>query len=90
MTPSIIAPDMPTLIADNNGDPLSRSYHKLSMARALEVVQEVTEALAAAHRVGIIHRDIKPGNILVGTRDGRPHAMVVDFGIPNRPVLVWP
>jgi eukaryotic-like serine/threonine-protein kinase len=46
-------------------------------ARAGAIALEVVAALEAAHRLGVIHRDIKPGNILIGT-DG---AKVADFGI---------
>ena len=50
----------------------------LSLERARTVVREVLSALAAAHGAGIIHRDIKPGNVLL-TEDG--HVKVSDFGI---------
>jgi len=50
----------------------------LPAEKALELAQEVASALAHAHDSGIIHRDIKPLNILL-TRDG--HVKVVDFGI---------
>jgi len=43
-----------------------------------QVAREVLGALAAAHAVGLVHRDVKPGNILV-TADGR--AKIADFGI---------
>jgi serine/threonine-protein kinase len=49
----------------------------LPMGEALGILSEVADALACAHREGIIHRDIKPENILLG----QGHAMVVDFGI---------
>jgi len=44
---------------------------------ALRLAREVAEALAYAHRRGIIHRDIKPANIMLG----EGHALVADFGI---------
>ncbi len=46
--------------------------------RALEIVAQISSALAAAHRAGIIHRDIKPENIIV-SRDNR--TKVLDFGL---------
>ncbi len=49
----------------------------LPIGEALSILTEVADALACAHREGIIHRDIKPENILLG----QGHAMVVDFGI---------
>ena len=47
-------------------------------AMAVSVVRQVAEALAHAHEKGVLHRDIKPGNILL-SRDGR--VKVTDFGV---------
>jgi len=47
--------------------------------RAIRVLRDVADALAYAHASGVVHRDIKPDNILIDRASGRP--MVTDFGI---------
>ncbi len=49
-----------------------------SAAETLAVIDDVAEALAAAHGAGIVHRDVTPGNILLDPNDG---ARLTDFGI---------
>ncbi len=63
------------------GEPLNRILareRKLPLEKALQLAEEIAEALDYAHAQGVIHRDIKPGNILIA-QDG--HAKIADFGI---------
>ncbi|WP_202844720.1 serine/threonine-protein kinase [Luteimonas saliphila] len=53
----------------------------LPLARRLELFIEVCEGVQHAHQKGVIHRDLKPGNLLVDEVDGRAHPKIIDFGI---------
>ena len=54
----------------------------LKPGRAAELISPVASALDAAHAAGLVHRDVKPANILVDARAGRPdHVYLSDFGV---------
>ncbi len=54
----------------------------LEPGRAAAVIWQVAGALDAAHEAGLVHRDVKPGNMLVDARAGRPeHVYLSDFGL---------
>jgi serine/threonine protein kinase/tetratricopeptide (TPR) repeat protein len=65
------------------GDPITRycDLHRLTPRQRLELFLPVCQAIQHAHQKGIIHRDVKPSNVLVAPYDGRPVVKVIDFGI---------
>jgi serine/threonine-protein kinase len=67
------------------GEPLSRLREYLTLEQQVKLLQEVALAVHEAHRQGLIHRDLKPGNILVEQReDGTWKPYVVDFGLARQ------
>jgi serine/threonine protein kinase len=53
----------------------------LSLPERLGLFIHVCEAIQHAHQKGIIHRDVKPSNVLVSTEEGKPSLKVIDFGV---------
>jgi DNA-binding NarL/FixJ family response regulator len=63
---------------------LLRDEGRLEPARAIALLVQLGSALDEAHRLGLVHRDVKPGNVLTSVVSGREHAFLTDFGITKR------
>src|SRR5438067_3532223 len=55
--------------------------HRLTPRQRLALFVPVCQAVQHAHQKGVIHRDLKPGNVMVALYDDRPVPKVIDFGI---------
>ena len=66
-----------------DGETLARVIQRgsLPLRKLIEVTTQICDGLAAAHAAGVIHRDLKPGNIML-TRDGR--VKILDFGLARQ------
>ena len=67
---------MPYIAGESLRDRLAREG-ELPIHDAVKILSEVVDALAAAHAEGVVHRDIKPDNVMLSGR----HALVTDFGV---------
>jgi serine/threonine protein kinase len=63
---------------------LIRTHGTPTLVEALEIIEQVASGLDDAHEAGLVHRDIKPGNVLVRRRPGSIRAYLADFGIARR------
>jgi len=70
------------LVQGQNVGEILQNEGPMRVPRAVRVAMQVADALGFAHRLGIVHRDIKPGNIILTPNEqGQETAKVLDFGI---------
>lgn len=69
------------LVPDGDLNQLIKDRGLLTPTYALEIIDQVLVGLGDAHEIGLLHRDVKPGNVLVRHDGDHTHAYLCDFGI---------
>ena len=69
------------LVAGQGLNRLIASEGRVAPDRAASLVSQVADALDAAHAAGLVHRNVKPGNVLIAKRTGVDHAFLSDLGL---------
>lgn len=73
---------LPYLVMDLvEGSPITEYARSKPLLERVRLVLPVADALQHAHQRGVVHRDVKPANVLVSERDGHAFPTVLDFGI---------
>jgi serine/threonine protein kinase len=67
----------------------TQALGSIGLRRALEIVRQLCEALHAVHAVGLVHRDVKPGNTFISQRNGTDFVTLIDLGIARRADSSW-
>ena len=70
-----------------------REHRTVPAGEAARLGAQIAAALAEAHELGVIHRDLKPDNVLLQTEGGRPQTRLTDFGVArilNTPSMTTP
>ncbi len=69
------------LLSGKSLQQVQKAEGTLAPLRVLSILDQVAQALGEAHHQGIVHRDMKPENVMLEARDGEDHVKVLDFGI---------
>ncbi len=62
----------------------AESHGRFSSAEVRDFLNQMAQALVCAHAQGVVHRDIKPGNIMVAKEGGKPRYILADFGVSRQ------
>ena len=68
-------------VSDTDLRELIANKGRLDPREAATVIDQIGQALDAAHAGGLVHRDVKPANILIASQAGKTHAYLTDFGL---------